>query len=80
MPHAKLVADQVSAQWVVDACCADMAGSVCQEDVTQPTDGVEPGSEVDVALPPTEPNVAQSEDEQPLPSSVEPVVDAVVEP
>ena len=43
-------------------------------------DGVEPGSEVDIAPPPTELNVAQSEDEQPLPSPVEPVVDATVEP
>ena len=80
LPHAKLVAEQVSAQWVMDARRADMDGSACQEDVTQPADGVEPGSEVDVALPPTEPNVAQSEDEQPLPSPVEPVVDAAKEP
>ena len=43
-------------------------------------DGVEPGLKVDVAPPLTEPNVAQSEDEQPLPSSVEPVVDAAGEP
>ena len=43
-------------------------------------DGVEPGSEADVAPPPTELNVAQSEDEQPLPSPVELVADAVGEP
>ena len=43
-------------------------------------DGVEPRSEADVAPPSTEPNVAQSEDEQPLPLSVEPVADAVGEP
>ena len=55
----------------MDARRADMAGSVRQEDVAQPTDGVEPGSEVDVAPPSTEPNIAQSEDEQPLPSPVE---------
>ena len=64
----------------MDARRAYMAESVRQEDVTQPTDGMEPGSEVDVAPPPTEPNVAQSEDEQPLPSPVEPVVDATEEP
>ena len=80
LPHAKLLVEQVSVQWVMDARRVNMAGSVCQEDVTQPTDGVEPGSEVDVALPPTEPNVAQSEDEQPLPSPVEPVVNAAEEP
>ena len=58
LPHAKLVAEQVSARWVMDARRADMAAGVRQEDVAQPTDGVEPGSEVDVASPLTEPNVA----------------------
>ena len=43
-------------------------------------DGVELGSEVDIAPPPTEPNVAQSEDEQPLPSPVKPVANAAGEP
>ena len=80
LPQARLVAEQVSMQWVMDARPVDMAGSMRQEDVAQPTDGVEPRSEVDITLPPTEPNVAQSEDEQPLPSSVEPVVDAAAEP
>ena len=56
--HAKLLAEQVSAQWVMDARREDMAGSVRQGDVTQPAVGVEPGSEVDIAPPPTEPNVA----------------------
>ena len=64
----------------MDARRADMAASVRQEDVAQPADGMEPGSEVDVAPPPTEPNVAQSKDERPLPSPVEPVVDATEEP
>ena len=64
----------------MDAHHADMAGSVHQEDVAQPTDGVEPGSEVDIAPPPTESNVAQSEDEQPLPSPVEPVANVAAEP
>ena len=57
-----------------------MAGSVRQEDVAQPADGVERGSEVDIAPMPTEPNVAQLVAEQPLPSPIEPVVDAAVEP
>jgi len=64
----------------MDARRVDMAGSVRQEDVAHHADGMEPGSKVDIAPPPTEPNVAQSEDEQPLPSSVEPVVDAAAEP
>jgi len=33
LPHAKLVAEQVSAQWVMDARCANMARSVRWEDV-----------------------------------------------
>ena len=57
-----------------------MARSVRLEDVAQPMDGVEPGLKVDIAPPPTEPNVAQSEDEQPLSSPVEPIVDAAEEP
>ena len=64
----------------MDARCAYMADGARQEDVTQPMDGMEPGSEADVALSLIEPNVAQSEDEQPLPSPVEPVVDAAEEP
>ena len=64
----------------MDARRADMAGSVRQEDIAQSADGVEPGLKVDISPPPTEPNVAQSEDEHPLPSSVEPVVDAAAEP
>ena len=43
-------------------------------------DGVEPGSKADITPPPTELNIAQSEDEQTLPSPVEPVADAAKEP
>ena len=64
----------------MDVRRANMAESVRQEDVAQPADGVEPSSKVDIAPPPTELNVVQSEDEQPLPSPVEPVVDAAAEP
>ena len=80
LPHAKLVAEQVSAQWVMDARRANASEGVRQEDVAQPTDAVEPRSEAHIALPPTEPNVAQPENEQPLPSPVEPVADAAGEP
>ena len=64
----------------MDAHRADMAASVRQEDVAQPTDGMEPGSEADVTPPPIEPNVSQSENEQPLPSSVAPSADAAGQP
>ena len=57
LPHAKLVAEQVSTQWVMDARHADMATSMRREDVAQPMDGVDLGSEMNIALPPTEPNV-----------------------
>ena len=43
-------------------------------------DDMEPRSETDIAPPPTEPNIAQSEDEQPLASLVEPVANATGEP
>ena len=33
LPHARLVAEQVSAQWVMDACREDMAGSVRRGDI-----------------------------------------------
>ena len=33
LSHARLVAEQVSTQWVMDACHEDMAASVRQEDV-----------------------------------------------
>ena len=33
LPHAKLLAEQVSTQWVMDACREDMAKSMHQEDV-----------------------------------------------
>ena len=55
----------------MDARRADMVGSMRQEDVAQPTDGMEPGSEPNVVLP---------EDEQPLLSPVAPTADAVGQP
>ena len=76
MPHAQLVAEQVSVQWVMEARCASTAEGVHQEDVTQPADGVEAGSEASVVLPPTKLNVAPSESEQPLSLSIEPSADA----
>ena len=57
LPHAQLVAEQVSTQWVMEARRANVAEGVGQEDVAQPVDGVEPRLEVNVAPPPTEPNV-----------------------
>ena len=67
LPHAKLLAEQVSALWVMDARRADMARSMRQEDIAQPLDGVEPMLELDIASPPTEPNVAQWRTSSPFP-------------
>ena len=75
LPHATLVAEQVSAQWVMDACREDMARSVHREDVAQPTDGMELGSE-DVAPASIEPNVVPLVSEPPTPSPVAPIADA----
>ena len=80
LPHARLVAEQVSVQWVMDVCREYMARSVRQEDVAQPADGAEPGSEVDIAPPSIEPNVVQPGSEQPVPSSVAPTADAAGQP
>ena len=60
LPHAKLVAEQVSAQWVMDARRANAAEGACQEDVAQAVDGAESRSEANVPLPPTEPSAVVS--------------------
>ena len=64
----------------MDAHREDMARSVRRGDVTQPVDGMEPGSEVDIAPPSTEPNVVPSGSEQPMPSPVAPTADATEPP
>ena len=80
LPHARLVVEQVSAQWVMDVHREDMARSVHREDIAQPTDGTEPGSEVDVVPPSIEPNVVLPRSEQPTPSPVTPIADATEPP
>ena len=70
------MANQVSAQWVMDVRHEDMARSMRGEDAAQPTDGAEPRSEVNVSLVLTEPNVVPPGSEQPAPSSVAPTADA----
>ena len=64
----------------MDARRTDVAEGARQEDITRPTDGAEPGSEANVAPPPTEPSVAVPENEQPLPSLIAPAADAVGQP
>ena len=74
--HARSVADQVSAQWVMDVRREDMARSMCGEDAAQPTDGAKPVLKVNVAPVLTELNVVPPGSEQPAPSSVVPTADA----
>ena len=50
LPHARLVAEQVSTQRVMNVHREDMARSVHRGDVAQPADDTEPGSEVDITL------------------------------
>jgi len=77
LPHARSVAEQVSAQWVMDVCREDLAKSVPGDDVAKPADGTEPRSEVDIALASTEPNVVLPGSEQPVASLAVPTADAV---
>ena len=76
LPHARSVAEQVSAQWVMDVHHEDMARSVRWEDVAQPTDVTKPRSEVDITSASTEPNEVPPRSEQPVPSLVAPTTDA----
>ena len=75
MPYTQMVAEQVSAQWVMEARRVSVAKGVRQEDIIQPADRVETGSEASVVPPLTKPNVVLSEGEQPLSSSTVPSVD-----
>ena len=75
-----MVAEQVTTQWVMEAHRSSMAEGVRQEDVVQPTDGVETKSEVSVVPPPFEPNVVPSESEPALSSSTVPSADAAGRP
>ena len=71
-----MVAEQVTAQWVMEACRSTVAEDVHWEDVVQPVEGVETGLEASVVLPPTEPYVVPTESELPSSSSTVPSGDA----
>ena len=57
-----------------------MAEDVCREDVVQPMEGVESGSEVSVIPPPIEPSVVLTGSELPSSSSTVPSADAAGRP
>ena len=75
-----MVADQVTAQWVMEACRSSKAQEVHREDVIQPMEGVETGSEASVVPPPTKPNVIPTESELPSSSLTVPSGDAAEGP
>ena len=70
------MADQVSAEWVMDVRHEDMARSMHGEDASEPADSTEPSSRGNVALAPIEPDVVPPGSEQPTSSSVVPPADA----
>ena len=76
VPFPQKVAEQVSMQWVMEARCASMAKGMHQEDVIQPTEGVETGLEASVVPPLIEPNIIPSESKLPLSSSIVPSAEA----
>ena len=76
LPHARSVAEQVSAEWVMDIHREDMARSMRREDAAKSADGAEPRLEVNVTPASTEPNVVPPGSEQPTPSLVAPTADA----
>ena len=57
MLHAQVVAEQVIAQWVMEARRSTMATNVHWEDVVQPTEATEAGLEVSVISPLTKLNI-----------------------
>ena len=76
LPHARSMSEQVSAKWVMDVHCQDMARSMRGEDASEPADSPEPGLGGNVASASTELNVVLPGSEQPVPSSVAPPADA----
>ena len=58
VPYAQMVAEQVTTQWVMEARRLTMAADMRREDVIQPVEAAEAGSEESIVLPPTELDIA----------------------
>ena len=80
VPYAQMVAEQVTAQWVMEARHSSVDKDVHQEDVVQPVEGVETRSKVSIIPPPIEPNVIPTRSELPSSSSTVPLVNATGTP
>ena len=52
-----MVAEQVIAQWVMEARRSTVSADMSRGDVVHPAEAAEAGSEASVVPPPTEPNV-----------------------
>ena len=74
--YAQMVTEQVTAQWVMGAHRLSVSKDVHREDVIQPMEGVETGSEASIVLPSIELNIVLTESVMPSSSSTEPSVDA----
>lgn len=67
-------------QWLIKAHRSTMTAYVCREDVVQPTEAAEVGSEASVVPPPTEPNVILTVAELPSSLSIASSADAAAGP
>ena len=65
---------------MMEARHSSMAEEVRREDVVQPVEGVETGSEASVVPPPIEPNIVLTGSELPSSSSTVPSADATGQP
>ena len=75
-----MVAEQVTARWVLEARRSTMDEDVRREDVVQPMVGVEIRLKESIVLPPTELNVFPTGSELPSSLSTVPIADAAGRP
>ena len=76
VPHAQVVAEQVIAQWVLEAHRSTVATDMRREDVIRSAEVAEAGSEASVVSTPTKPNIVPTKTELPSSSSIVPSADA----
>ena len=77
VPHTQVVAEQVTALWVMEDRRPTVATDVRREDIVQPMEEAEARSEASIVLPPTEPNVILTSTELPSSSPTALSTDAV---
>ena len=80
VPYAQMVAEQVTAQWVMEARRSTVAEDMCREDVVPPMEGLETGLEASIIPPPAEPNIVPTGNELPSSLLTVPTADATGRP